>query len=230
MKKNLNRMETKKAPAKDIYRMARLFTSLGFALSLSLVIMAFEWRSSSGPLIDLRDMGTGSDTKLMEVPVTVITPPKPVARPVTFSVSRVDEPVTMDIPPIDLGEETTNDVPAASLAPDPEDAPDVPFVFLEDGARPAGGFEAFYTYVANQLKGRYPPMARRLGIDGRVFVEFIVERDGHLTDIKVIKGIGGGCDELAAWVVEASPPWNPGRQRGKPVRQRCTLTIVFKLG
>jgi protein TonB len=87
--------------------------------------------------------------------------------------------------------------------------------------------KAFYDYVSKNLK--YPPKAARMGIEGRVFVEFIVERDGSLTDINVAKGIGGGCDEEAVRVIAEAPNWSPGKQRGRAVRVRMIMPIVFKL-
>lgn len=68
-----------------------------------------------------------------------------------------------------------------------------------------------------------------MGIEGRVFVEFVVERDGSLTDIKVVKGIGGGCDDEAIRVISQAPKWNAGKQRGRSVRVRMVLPIIFKL-
>jgi periplasmic protein TonB len=76
----------------------------------------------------------------------------------------------------------------------------------------------------------YPVQARRAGVQGEVFVQFIVEKDGTITNSKIIKRIGGGCDEEVLRVMEQAPKWNPGRQKGKPVRQRYTLPIIFKLG
>ena len=77
---------------------------------------------------------------------------------------------------------------------------------------------------------KYPSQARRMGIEGRVFVEFIVDKDGTLTNVKAIKGIGAGCDEEAERVIKNHPKWNPGKQRGKAVKQKIVLPITFKLG
>jgi protein TonB len=68
-----------------------------------------------------------------------------------------------------------------------------------------------------------------MGVEGRVYVEFIVEKDGSLTDIQLAKGIGGGCDEEAIRVLSNAPKWNPGRQRGNPVRVRMIMPINFQL-
>ena len=99
---------------------------------------------------------------------------------------------------------------------------------MEETATPKGGMSAFYKYVGDKMK--YPAQARRMGIEGKVFVEFVINRDGSITDVKAIKGIGAGCDEEAVRVVQSAPPWNPGKQRGKPVRQRYVVPITFKLG
>ena len=71
--------------------------------------------------------------------------------------------------------------------------------------------------------------ARKKGIEGRVFVEFIVEKDGEVSNIKVIKGIGYGCDEEALKAVSSFTDWQPGVQRGKPVRQKMVMPITFKM-
>ena len=66
-------------------------------------------------------------------------------------------------------------------------------------------------------------------IEGKVFVQFVVDRDGSITDVVVVRGIGGGCDEEAIRVVKNSPSWKAGKQRGKNVRVRMVLPITFKL-
>ncbi len=104
------------------------------------------------------------------------------------------------------------------------------FTIIEESAFPSCGWPSFYKVLGGKIK--YPPQARRMGIEGRVYVEFIIEKDGELRDFKVIKGIGSGCDEEAMRVVEAAAKecvWNPGLQRGNPVRQRYTMPVIFKL-
>jgi len=221
-------MEPKKAPAKDVHRLAHLFTSLGFLFSLAIITAAFEWKFYSDPAVDLRDLNFHSDTELLNIPVTDLTPPKPATPLVIFVEQKTEETEALNIPTIDLGTETIPEVVIPSHI-EPEEVPDLPMRIVEESAKPHGGMEAFYVFVARQLDGKYPAMARRMGIHGYVFVEFVVERSGKVTDVRVVKGIGGGCDELAANAVEAAPAWQPGKQRGKPVRQRLTLPILFKL-
>lgn len=108
--------------------------------------------------------------------------------------------------------------------------PEQIFRVVEISAYPKGGMAEFYKFVKSNIK--YPKFARRIGLEGRVFVTFIVEKDGSLTEIEVVegRGIGGGCDEEAVRVVSLSPKWIPGTQKGEPVRQRYTVPITFRLG
>ncbi|MDX1629237.1 MAG: TonB family protein [Fulvivirga sp.] len=98
---------------------------------------------------------------------------------------------------------------------------------VEVSAQPKKGLEGFYKYVARKLK--YPQKARRLGIEGKVYVQFIVNEQGELTEVEVIKGIGAGCDLEAARVIKSAPSWYPPTQRGQNVKQRIILPLVFKL-
>jgi protein TonB len=77
---------------------------------------------------------------------------------------------------------------------------------------------------------KYPTQARRMGVEGTVIVVFVINTDGSIQDVEVLRGIGGGCDEEAVKIVKGAPKWEPGKQRGKPVRTRMRLPIRFKLG
>ncbi|MBR5911171.1 MAG: M56 family metallopeptidase [Bacteroidales bacterium] len=90
-----------------------------------------------------------------------------------------------------------------------------------------GGVEAMMNYIAENVK--YPEKAKEKGISGRVFVGFIVEKDGSVTSAKVLRGIGGDCDEEAARVISSMPKWKPGKQKGEPVRVSYQIPINFKL-
>ena len=90
-----------------------------------------------------------------------------------------------------------------------------------------GGIEALYKYLAENIN--YPEQAKAEGVQGRVFVRFVIEADGSITNAQVLRGIGGGCDEEALRVVNAMPKWKPGMQDGKPVRVQYNLPIIFKL-
>lgn len=102
------------------------------------------------------------------------------------------------------------------------------FTIVEKQPFPKDGMESFYDYVRKRLK--YPTEARRKGVEGKVFVQFVVEKDGSLSDVTVIKGIGAGCDEEAKKVIQNAENWIPGRQRGIPVNVRMVIPITFSLG
>jgi len=102
------------------------------------------------------------------------------------------------------------------------------FTIVEDQPEPIGGMGAFYEYVHKSLK--YPSKAKGLGLESKVYVQFVIAPNGKLTDVKVVKGIGGGCDKEAERVVKGSSAWNPGTQRGENVNVRMILPITFKLG
>ena len=90
-----------------------------------------------------------------------------------------------------------------------------------------GGEQAMMNFVATNVK--YPQAALDKNISGRVMVQFVVEKDGSVTDVKTVKGIGGGCDEEAVRVLKAMPKWKPGKEKGKAVRVQYLLPITFKL-
>ena len=117
--------------------------------------------------------------------------------------------------------------PVVVVQEEEEISEEVIFTVVEDQPSYPGGEEARIRYLQENL--RYPQMAREAGIQGTVFVTFVVERDGSVTDVRVLRGIGGGCDEEAVRVVQNMPRWNPGRQRGQPVSFKFKIPIRFLL-
>ncbi len=102
------------------------------------------------------------------------------------------------------------------------------FTIVDEPASPKGGMTSFYEYVSKSLS--YPVDARKDGIQGKVFIEFVVNTDGSISDLRVLKGIGKGCDEEAFRVMSESAAWIPGKQNGKIVRQKMVIPFSFQLG
>jgi len=102
------------------------------------------------------------------------------------------------------------------------------YSIVSESAQPKGGMTEYYKYVGAKIK--YPEQARKMGVEGRVFVEFIVNTDGSISDTKILKGIGAGCDKEAENVVASSDPWIPAKEKGKVVKQRMVIPIIFQLG
>lgn len=224
-------MEAKKTEGADLSSKSGMFLSLGLLLTMALVVTAFEWKNYDDSIADLQGKNIDAFDETMEVPPTEQPPPPPpqIQQPQVVEVP--DEEEIKDDIKVNLDVEVTDQTKIEEIvvqAAEPEEETDQIFTIVEESASPKGGMPAFYKYVGEKIK--YPPQARRMGIEGRVFVEFVIAKDGTLTEVKAIKGIGAGCDEEAVRIVQSAPPWNPGKQRGKPVKQRYTLPIIFKLG
>ena len=225
-------MELKKNPNADLTRKTGFFFSIGLLITMSLVLAAFEWKQYEAKIADLVQRNADVFEETIEVPPTDIPPPPP---------PQVQAPVIVEVPDeeeieeeikVNLDIEVTQDTKVEDIIVKPVEEPkeevDEIFTIVEESAAPKGGMAAFYKYVGDKMK--YPPQARRMGIDGKVFVEFVINKDGSISDVKAVKGIGAGCDEEAVRVVQSAPAWTPGKQRGKPVKQRMVLPITFKLG
>ncbi len=101
------------------------------------------------------------------------------------------------------------------------------FKFVEEMPTFPGGQDALLAFFATNVK--YPEIARRAGVEGKVFVQFVVGKDGNVTQSSIAKGIGAGCDEEAIRVTKMMPKWNPGKQNGRPVLVQVIVPIQFKL-
>jgi len=100
---------------------------------------------------------------------------------------------------------------------------------VEQQAEPVGGMMAFYKQIGPSLAGKYPRQAQKSGIEGIVYVKVVIEKDGSITDVEAVEGIGGGCDEVAVNAVTNNIKWQPATIDGKPVRSTRILPISFKL-
>ena len=108
-----------------------------------------------------------------------------------------------------------------------EEDPNKIFTSVEKSPEFPGGLDAFGKYLGNNI--HYPAVARENGTQGRVILQFVVEKDGSLTDIHVVRSLGDGCDDEAIRVLKKSPHWTPGIQNGRPVRCAYTVPIAFTL-
>ena len=211
---------------------SKLFLSIGLFLSMVLVIFAFEWKVY-GP-DDAVALGqiNGEFEEVLDIPPTEQPPPPPpkkIQHPEIIEVPDVEEikeeiQVDFDIEITD--QKAVEEVNYENFEVEEEVAEEV-FSIVESMPQFPGGMPAFLEYLGKNIK--YPRKATQLGVEGRVFVEFIVNKDGTLTDLKVVKGIGSGCDEEAIRVLSKSPSWAPGKQRGKAVRVKMVVPIFFKL-
>ena len=219
-------MELKKNPKIDLVKKRPMFLSVGLLISLLFVTTAFEWTSQS-TIIHFEDEYNIWDDEPVEAIATIQTPPKrpKVVLPVIIPVE--DE---IETKPIDIIIDTDeiDDYEPDIEEPLPVEVVDeAPRAFVETMPEPLEGMLAFQKFLARNIK--YPSQARRMGIQGRVFVQFVVDKKGNITDIKTIKGIGAGCDEEAERVMGILPKWKPGKQGYKRVAVRMIMPINFRL-
>jgi len=223
-------MEAKKTDKADLTNKSAFFFSIGLVFTMSFVLSAFEYKSRDESVMDIKGKTTDTFEEVLEAPPTNQPPPPPPQIQAPVIVEVPDEEEIEEEIKVNLDIEVTQDTKVEEIivTEAPAEETDEIFTIVEESAAPKGGIGAFYSYVRDKMK--YPPQARRMGIDGKVFVEFVVNKDGSITDVRAVKGIGAGCDEEAVRVVQSAPAWTPGKQRGKPVKQRMVLPITFKLG
>jgi periplasmic protein TonB len=226
-------MELKKSIKADLENKKFIFTQIGLIIAMALMLVAFEWKTYEKTVTELgaRQVDNAAE-EIIPITEQKVKPP-PVAPPKQIvKINVVDDQIEVD-DNIDINVEADDNTEVQEyVAPvqqaEEESAEEVQ-IFMVVESMPAfpGGETALYKYLAENIK--YPQMAKESGIQGRVFVTFVVERDGSVTDVRVLRGIGGGCDEEAIRVVQNMPRWTPGKQRGKSVRVQYNLPVKFTL-
>lgn len=224
-------MELKKSPKADLEGKKVIFTQIGLIIALAATLLAFEWKS-----YDKTVEGFG-ERVVEDIPEEIIPiteqkvkppPPPPPKKVVVINVVEDDVEVEDDLLIDAEADETTEMEEYIPIEVEEEVVEEAPiFTVVESMPQFKGGDTKLYEYLGNNIK--YPVMAKESGIQGKVYVTFVVEQDGSVTDVRILRGIGGGCDEEAIRVVQAMPKWTPGKQRGKPVRVQYNLPVRFTL-
>lgn len=158
-------------------------------------------------------------TKQVERPPAPPRPPSPVEVPNDEIIE--DEIIALDAE-LDMDNMEMMDMPAPPPPPEDDSAEEEVFVVVETMPQLKGGIAAVMKHIT------YPEIAQKAGIEGRVYVQFIIDENGNVTNPVVLKGIGGGCDEEAIRAVKKAK-FTPGLQRGKPVKVKYSMPIVFRL-
>jgi len=222
-------MDPKKNPKIDVYRKSGLFFNVGLVVSLALTITAFEWKSYDTTQIVLQGQLNDDFEDLLDIPLTQQPPPPPpkIQQPEIVEIADEEEIEEIEV---DLDIEITEEEVIDQIVFEEveEESADEIFTVVEEMAEFQGGNAAFAKFLQKNVK--YPTQARRMGIEGKVYVSFVVGKDGELTDIQILKGLGAGCDEEALRVMKKSPSWKVAKQRGRPVRLRMVIPLNFTLG
>ena len=225
-------MEEKKSPKANLENKKLMFMQIGMIISLLIAWLAFEHKSYDKREIDpsLLNREVTIDEEMVEITKQDEQKPQPVEVPKqTTQLEIVQDDV--EVEDIEINAEAEqNEVLEEYVAPEVVEEEVVEqeiFKIVEEMPAFPGGEAKLMEYVAKNVK--YPQIARETGVQGRVYVNFVVEPDGSVSNVSVLRGIGGGCDEEAIRVVKSMPKWKPGKQRGKAVRVSYMLPVNFKL-
>jgi periplasmic protein TonB len=157
--------------------------------------------------------------------VIKFVPPKVVKEQVVEEVPTIEEIKQNEVAAVEVEgpTEVVFEEPVEAIVEDENKV----FMVVEQQPEFEGGYEAMMNFIRKNMK--YPASARRMGIDGTVYVSFVVGKDGSISDVNVLRGISADCDKEAVRVVQMMPKWKAGKQNGKPVFVRFNLPIKFKL-
>ncbi len=222
----------KKSKKADLERKKFYFLEIGLILSLAFVIFAFEWRTyESRDLSSLKGYSLEDEDIEMVIRTSQPTPPPPPPVKViqTTLIEIVDDKIDVEGDIFINVEADESTIVEKTLAPEiqieEEDAPT--FIVVEEPPSFVGGYSALMNFLHDHIN--YPSVAKQVGITGTVVANFVVEEDGSISNVKLIREIGGGCDEETLRVIGLMPKWNPGKQRGKAVRVSVKLPVEFFL-
>jgi periplasmic protein TonB len=205
------------------------------------VLIKFLAPEKKEKMVEVTKLADIKIDKPIENKIEAPPPPPPLKTTVKFTPPEItNEQVTEEVKTVDELKETkaaistadvkgTDEVNGADLADlkTATEEKEEPLTFVEQMPEFPGGTDAMMKYLSQNI--RYPSIATEMGISGRVILQFIVDKTGKISNVKVVRGIGGGCDEEAIRVVKSMPNWKAGRQNGKQVPVYFTLPVVFTL-
>lgn len=227
-------METKKTPKANLENKRPTWLLVGYVTVLAFMFVAFEWT---------RDIRVDTSGRInenvfeqdMEIPLTrqpeVTPPPPPQVTPINDVLTIIDDDATAEETNFASSEETGEDVVIKHIPVTVDEdvvVEDEIFVIVEENPQfPDGGTAGLLQYLGKNIK--YPTIPQENGTQGRVTVQFVVNKDGGIVDVKVIRGVDPYLDKEAVRVISTMPKWIPGKQRGVPVRCKFTVPVTFKL-
>lgn len=228
-------MEIKKTPKADLENKKTMAILIGLVLALGILFIAFEWSKNEIKVYDDAIQGDFvEDEEMIEVTFrdeTPPPPPPPIQETVLSDIIDIRENKE-DIQTKDFDSEDDKNknvvirTPIQAPVEDPEE--NRIHVVVERMPEFPGGEAAMNQFIARNI--RYPVIAQENGIQGRVVCQFVVNTDGKIVDVEVVRSIEESLDREAVRVIKSMPPWTPGRQGGKNVRVKYTLPIRFRLG
>ncbi len=225
-------MEIKKSPKASLEDKKLLFTLMGLVMVLSMLYIGFEWTESEVKIYDVVDTGMQAEEELeiVQTQQEVAPPPPPPAPDVVEVINVVEDDVIVESVEITTEDNKNAEVVIAApvaVAQVQEEEDNVVFQVVETMPGFPGGDPALFKFLGENVK--YPVIAQENGIQGRVICQFVVNRDGSIVDVEVVRPVDPSLDKEAIRVIKSMPKWSPGKQRGKAVRVKYTLPVNFKL-
>ena len=224
-------MQVKKSEKASLEKDKLVYVLMGLVFVLSLVYVALEWTEREVTKYEVTDTEFlfEEEVDIQQTSQETPPPPPPPAVQEVEVLNVVEDNVETESIEISTEDDKEEVVIAAPVeAPVEEEEEEVIFVIVEQNAEFPGGQKALMKYLAENIK--YPVIAQESGLQGRVICQFVVNKDGSIEDIQVVRSAGDkSLDNEAVRVIKTMPKWNPGKQRGKAVRVRFTLPVVFKL-
>ncbi|WP_106829763.1 energy transducer TonB [Parabacteroides pacaensis] len=228
-------MEIKKSPKADLENRKTLSLLMGYVVALAILFVAFEW--STRDIQVAKDEGVGDIiaeeeieiTRPEDVPPPLPPPPTPIVVDELNVVEDDIEVADAEIMSSDDSQDAAqvqNYTPPAVVEEEEEDSNHV-FAVVEEMPEFPGGETALMQYINKGIK--YPVIAQENGIQGRVVVSFVINKDGKVVEAQVMRGVDPSLDKEALRVIGTLPAWKPGKQRGKPVRVKYTVPVLFRL-
>lgn len=226
-------MELKKTPKADLENKKQLYFMIGLVFALGIVLVGFEWTSKPDKASSLGSLSAVAVEEEI-IPITremEVKPPPPPPPKVVEVLNIVDDDVKIDdeleIEDSEADDKTLIDVAPVVAAKEEEEETAEVFFIVEDMPEFPGGEMALRAFIGNAIK--YPVIAQENGIQGKVYVTFVVGKDGSVSNATIARGVDASLDKEALRVVNTLPKWKPGKQRGKPVNVSYTVPINFQL-
>ena len=228
-------MEIKKSEKANLENKKLLFLQLGLIVSLGITLIAFEWTSTE---TNVSTLEAEAEVVLEEeiIPITQETPPPPPAAPkipvLSDQIDIVDDEIEVDDEMfMNLEDDASLGVEIMDYVEVEEEVVEeeaIPFQLVEEKPSFQGGdANQFSKWVNSRLE--YPEIAKENGVQGRVTLQFTVEKDGTVTKVRVLRGVDPSLDKEAVRVVSMSPKWKPGKQRDRAVPVTYTFPVIFQL-
>lgn len=222
-------MELKKSSEADLERRKSSLWILGIVASLAFTLVSFQWKWFDVTVEGMGEYtGDNLEDEIIPVSIQVQPPPPPPPKQEEVVMEIIEDESEEEETAVNEETEVDEETEVEVIEEEEEEVVEEEiFTIVETMPSFPGGEKAMFEYLSKNT--RYPTLAKESGIQGMVVLTFVVEKSGKISDVKVLRGIGGGCDEEAIRVVKSMPGWKPGKQRGKPVKVQYNLPYRFIL-